>query len=105
MNTVLAWLKSVKWVAYVILAVGVGILLLVLRNLFAGSKPTGTNSRLPDVPPALQAKVDQVEEEALQAKATAKATTDAQVQQIKTISQIPDGAERRKQLAQMLQNM
>lgn len=104
MKTLIAWLKQTKWVLYVILAVGTGILLLVLRKMFFGPKPD-VPTRLPDVPPALQRKVDQVQEEALKAKVEAKVTAEDDKKQLDEITKIDDGAERRKRLAQMLQNL
>jgi hypothetical protein len=104
MKSLIAWLKSAKWVLYVVLAVGTGILFLVLRKMFFGPKPEGP-TRLPDVPPALQRKVDQVQEEALKAKVEAKVTAEDDKKKLDEITKIDDGAERRKQLAQMLQNL
>jgi len=104
MSKFLVWLKSAKWILYVVLAVGTGILLLVLRKLFFGPKPD-VPSKLPDVPPALQRKVDQAQEEALKAKVEAKVTAEDDKKQLDEITKIDDGVERRKRLAQMLQNL
>lgn len=104
MKKLTAWLKSMKWVVYVVIATGLGILLLVLRNIFAGPKPKGPE-RLPDVPPKLREKVAQVEEEALKAKIEAKVTAEAEKKEVEEILKIDDGKERRKRLAEKLRNL
>jgi hypothetical protein len=102
MKTVVAFLKSMKWVAWIILALGVGILFWFLRGLFDGPGPTGKGedgSYLPPVPKKVQDKVDKAEEDALTTKAGNKATTDAERGELDVIRKIPDGKERRKRLA------
>jgi uncharacterized membrane protein YdfJ with MMPL/SSD domain len=104
MTSLLIWLKSAKWVLYLILAVAAGILLLTLRKMFVIPRPIGPN-RLPDVPPALQAKVEKAQEEALKAKVAAKVTADTDKQELTQILQIDDGVERRKRLAEKLRTL
>jgi hypothetical protein len=104
MKSFLAWLKSAKWIALVVLAVGAGVLLLVLRKMFWGPKPEGP-TRLPDVPPALQKKVEKAQEEAIKAKVEAKITAEIDKKEVEEILQIDDGAERRKRLAEKLKNL
>lgn len=101
MSQVTTWLKSTKWVLYSVLAVGAGILLLALRHLFYGDKPTGPG-RLPDVPEALRKKVEQAQEEAIKAKVEAKMVAETDKKQVEEILKIDDGAERRKRLADKL---
>jgi hypothetical protein len=101
MTVLLTWLKTAKWVLYLVLAIAAGILLFSLRKLFVIPRPTGP-TRLPDVPPALQAKVEKAQEEALKAKVEARVTADADKQELVEILKIDDGVERRKRLADKL---
>lgn len=104
MKKLLSWLKSAKWVAYAMIAVVVGVLLLVLRNLFAGPRPDRPG-RLPDVPEKLKEKVDKVQEEALKAKIEAKVQAEDDKKEIEEILQVQDGRERRAKLAEKLANL
>ena len=100
----IAWLKSAKWVVYLVLATIVGVLALTLRKLFVIPRPEGP-TRLPDIPPALRAKVEKAQEEAIKAKIEAKVTAEADKKDIVEILQIDDGIERRKRLADKLRQL
>lgn len=104
MSRVTTWLKSAKWVLYLAIAIGSGVLLLALRHLFYGAKPTGP-SRLPDVPEALRKKVEQAQEEAIKAKVEAKVVAETDKKQVEEILKIDDGVERRKRLADKLRSL
>jgi hypothetical protein len=104
MKTFLAWLKSAKWLALAVGAVVLGVLLLVLRNLFFGPRPSGP-SRLPDVSPKLREKVAKAEEEALRAKIEAKVQASEDKKDLEEIAKIEDGVERRKRLAEKLRSL
>lgn len=101
MKRFIAWMKSAKWILYLVLTVAVGVLMLTLRHMFFGEKPDKP-TRLPDVPDALRRKVEKVEEEALVAKAEARVTAEADKKEIEEILKIDDGVERRRQLADKL---
>jgi hypothetical protein len=104
MKKLVAWVKSIKWLAYAVLAVSFGVLLLILRNLFFGPKPKGPE-RLPDVPPKLREKVEKAEEAALRAKVEANVTAEAEKKAVEEILKIDDGKERRRRLAEKLRNL
>lgn len=104
MTAFMVWIKSAKWVLYLVLAVTAGILLLTLRKLFVLPRPDGP-TRLPDVPPALRAKVEHAQEEALKAKIEAKTTAEADKKDLVEILQVDDGIERRRRLADKLRQL
>lgn len=104
MKAFVAWLKTAKWILYLILAVALGVLLLVLRRAFFGERPERP-VRLPDVPEALRRKVEKVEEEALIAKTEAKVTAASEKKEVEEIMKIEDGVERRKRLAAKLSTL
>jgi hypothetical protein len=93
-----------KWLMFVILAVGTGILLLVLRHLFAGPQPE-SSFRLPDIPPVLRQKVEQAQEDALRIKLESRIMGERDAEEIERILAVSDGAERRKRLAEKLRSL
>lgn len=108
MKRIVAWLQSVKWVAWVVLAVVIAVGLLILRFGFRSpSWPGGTTPGTPGplVPPEVQARVEKAEEQALEARVRASATAAAQTTELAEIGKIPDGRERRQRLAAMLSRM
>jgi len=104
MKTIIAWIKSVKYLAWGLLAVGVVVAIWLIRTLFSGPKPSGP-ARLPEVPPALQKKVEATEEAATKAKLEVKIKSDADRAELVRTMQIQDGAERRKRLAELLRRL
>ena len=105
MKRIVAWLQSVKWVAWVVVAAAVAVGVLILRYSFrAPPKPgtTGAGTGEPLVPPEVQARVEQAEEQALIARVQATATATTQVGELDAIGKIPDGKVRRQRLAAML---
>lgn len=103
MSKVLAYLKQAKWILWVVLAAGFAVVVILVRRLFSGPPSTGPTS-LPTVPPALQAKVEKAEEEALKARIEATVHADEDRKEIEEISKIPDGKERRKRLSDKLKS-
>lgn len=100
MTTLAVWWKVLKWIFYLILATGVACLVWMVRKAFRKPPPA------PSEPPsALETKVVQVEVEALQARVEAKVTADEDKKKVVEILKVDDGAERRKQLAEMLNNL
>lgn len=107
MKSVVAWVKTSKWVLYLVAA---GILLVlgaVLYSLFHSpqdrdpSKP----SRLPEVPKPLLEKVEKAEEEALVAKVEARVKSDTDRTKLAEAQAIADGKARRAALAAVLRSL
>lgn len=94
---------------YILVAVGVFMTLIVtffLRGLFRREKPDGsTEDLLPKVEEDLKEKVRAAEEAALVARVEARVEADTQREELAEISQLDDGAERRKRLAAMLRGL
>ena len=106
MKKIFAFLKQTQWILWASLAVVVGILLWVLRGFFEAPKaaPAGS-SRLPPIPEALRAKVEQAQEAALKARVEARVQAAEEKKEIEDISKIPDAAERRRRLAEKLRRI
>jgi hypothetical protein len=104
---VIGWLKkfwtSSKWVAWVVIAVAVVVVLWLARTLFTRNPYAPT--KLPEVPDALKKKVQKAEEDALIARVKANAEADAAKKILDTAAEIDDGEERRKRLAEALRNL
>ena len=102
----LSWVKTSKWALYALAGAVVAFLTLLLRSLFTnpGDKDHA-NFTLPPAPQVLQDAVAAAEEAALTSRIQASATTDAHVDQLNKIAAIPDGAERRKQMAGLLNTL
>jgi hypothetical protein len=98
-----ASLAKARWALWAAIGLAAVVGLWAVRNLFSG-KPHAGPSFLPPVPPKLQAKVDKVEEEALKAKVEAAVRAEESKKVLEEIAAIPDGAERRKRLAEKLRN-
>jgi hypothetical protein len=96
-------------VRYILIGVGVFLTLAVtffLRGLFRKEKPDGTiEDMLPAVEEGLKEKVRAAEEAALVARVEARVEADTKREELAEISQIDDGAERRKRLAAMLRGL
>lgn len=99
-------LKTSKWLIYSLASFAVVMLTLVVRALFTspGDKDHAKYV-LPPAPKALQDAVDKAEEDALKTKVQAAATTDAHTDQLAKIASNPDGVERRKQMAELLNSI
>jgi hypothetical protein len=104
MNSVIAWWKSSKYAVWAVLGVMAMIVGLVLRGIFA-PRSIGVAYSPSAVPSALQKKVDQAQEEAMIAKVKANAQADADHAKLQEVVKNPDGVERRKQLAALLENL
>lgn len=105
-----ALFHTFKWQILAVFAAVVGILFLVLRLFVLKSGPEHNlgkpgEAALPEPPKVLRDAVDSAHEDALQARAEAKAKADVDKQALIEISKIQDGAERRKQLANQLRSM
>ncbi len=103
MKRLVSWVKSLRWVAWAVLAVVVVLVIWFVRGLFSGPK-TGTG-RLPEVPKKLKEKVAKVEESSLIAKVEARVEADKAKEALDEIAKIDDGKERRKRLAEMLNGL
>lgn len=96
------WWTHAKYWFWAAVAIGFGVLLLVIRGLLqkkGGSENTGG---LPQAPAVIQAIADKAFEDSVKVRATTKATTDAQKAQLETISKIDDAKARRKALADFM---
>jgi predicted membrane-bound mannosyltransferase len=102
----IAWLKTSKWWLYALVAAAIAVALVVLRNLFTSPGDEGHGDyQLPEAPPVLKQAVEQAEEDALRTRVEAAAKNEAHKQQLQQVGAIEDGAERRKQLAALLNSM
>lgn len=96
--------KQMKWVLYLVIAVVVGMgFALVAPFIF--QRKRGTAEGLPMLPESMQRKLDEVHEEALEAKVTAKITAEADRIELAEINAIDDGKERRRRLAEKLREL
>jgi hypothetical protein len=93
--------KQASWVLWALVALTFAVVVWTLRGLFHGPANVGP-TRLPLVPEKLQAKVDKAEEEALKAKVEATVKAEEAKHALEEIGKIPDGAERRRRLAERL---
>lgn len=96
--------KQAKWVLYLVIAVVVGIGFAMVAPFIAQRK-RGTAEGLPLLPEGMQRKLDQVHEEALTAKVTAKVKADMDRVELAEIIAIDDGKERRRRLAEKLRQL
>lgn len=103
-----AWLKTYKFWLIAAAAVLVSILVLVFRkSLMQPGKRDGEDTGflgLPPAPKAIQDMADRAYEDALVAKATAKANTEAQKARLTEASQITDKKQRRKAIADLMRS-
>lgn len=93
---------------YAIWALGAGLAVLlglILKGAIVRPKGAGGRVKLPDVPPALRDKVEAAHEEALVARVEARVKAEAEKEKLVEVATIDDGAERRKQLAKMLEDL
>ena len=105
-----ALFERFRWVGWVVLAAVIAIATLVIRRMFAGpSEADRQRFTMPAVPTAVQQRVERAEERATVARIEASAQATAQRQQLEQIAKIPDGpdagANRRKQLADLLRTI
>lgn len=99
-----AWWTHAKYWLWAAVAVGFGVLLLVIRGLLQQkTKPEDAGiGGLPAAPAVIQAAADQAYENSITVRASTKATTDAQKTQLADIGKIDDAKARRKALADFL---
>lgn len=108
MKKFFAWVKTLKWILWVVLAVAVAVVAWTLRSLFAGPKvpkTEGQNSYLPPVPAPIQVAVDQAHEDALVAKVESKVKTEEKKKELEVILATPDVRARRKRLAEFANSL
>lgn len=94
------WFAKSRWALWALLGVVVVVLLVVLRN-FLDPKGAEKNPGLPPVPKALQDKIDLAIEDGLKARVTATVRAEEEKKHVDEVMAIPDGAERRKRLAEL----
>lgn len=108
-----AWFKSLwkrsKWVILAVAGALVVVLAFILRGLFSPKPkpdrgPDGPQP-LPPIDERVRERVRQAEEEATVARIEAKVRADTDREQLERISQVEDGAERRRRLAAMLRRL
>lgn len=100
----IAWWTHIKYWLWAAVAIGFGVLLLVLRGLMM-KKTDPANAGfggLPAAPGVIQAAADQAYENSIAVRAATKATTDAQKAQLADIGKMDDAKARRKALADFL---
>jgi hypothetical protein len=106
MKSVVAWVKTSKWVLYLVAAGILMILGMVLYSLFHSPQDnTPGSSRLPEVPKPLLEKVEKAEEAALIAKVEAKVKSDTDRTKLAEAQAIADGKARRAALAAVLRSL
>jgi hypothetical protein len=103
MKRLVSWVKSLRWVAWAVLAFAVVLVIWLVKGLFDGPK-TGPG-RLPEPPKKLKEKVEKAEEAALVSKVEARVEAEKAKEALDEIAEIDDGKERRKRLADMLNNL
>lgn len=96
------WWKHAKYWFWAAVAIGFGVLLLVIRGLLQKKGEEGKSSGLPEAPAVIQAIADKAFEDSIKVRAATKAQTDAQKAQLETISKIDDAKARRKALADFM---
>lgn len=103
------WVKATyarfKYVVWAIGGVVVVIFAALLKNIVVPPRKPGKKIALPEIPPVVQAKVDKAHEEALVARVEARVEAEAEVVKLEEVAKIDDGAERRKRLAAMLEDI
>lgn len=102
MATVKAWWAKSRWAVWVAVGVLAVVMLMVLRSLFDVKPKPGQPVGLPPVPKVLQDKADKAQEENLLARVEAKVKAEEHRKELETVMKIDAGAERRKQLAALL---
>lgn len=99
-----AWWTHAKYWLWAAVAVGFGVLLLVIRGLL--QKKTDPENAgfggLPAAPAVIQAAADQAYENSIAVRASTKATTEAQKTQLVDIGKMEDAKARRKALSDFL---
>jgi hypothetical protein len=102
------WWKQAKYILLALVTVGVAVLVWTLRGLFddnANHPKPEDGGYLPPAPKPLQEAADKAAEEAMVAKAGAKAVTDLKKKELETITKLPDGKARRKALVAFLKTV
>ena len=93
--------KHLKW-----FALSAAALLAVVFGLLMRSSRRGVRrASLPPLDEKIREKVRQAEEEALVARVEAKVKAETEVKKLEEVAEISDGAERRKRLAEMLNDL
>lgn len=96
-----AWWTHSKYWFWAAVAVGLAVLVLVLRGIFQKKGKTGDSGfgGLPPAPEVIQRIADTAYENSVTVKANTRAETAAQKEVLVIISKIEDGKARRKALA------
>lgn len=102
-----AWVASARWYLLAAISAVLALFVLFLRitKRTPPELPAGQGTALPEVPRPLQDKVRAAEEQALVARVQATAQAEAHREALVEIAKVDDGAERRRRLAAMLQNL
>jgi len=102
-----SWLKTAKWVLYLVLAGAGIILILFLRKMFSPSAlEKGENGTfLPQVSQKLKDKVAAVEEDALKSRVEARVNADRDKEELERVLQIKEEDKRREELAALLRRL
>jgi len=97
------FLARMQWWAWALLGVllAAGIFFLKLIS----SRPKEPLPSVYTPPPEIQARVEKAEETALRARVEARVTAEHQRQELEHVAKIPEGALRRKRLAELLRRL
>lgn len=93
------------WAGLAVVVAAVVVLWESIRRAQRVPEPARGPDQLPEVPLALQSRVQSVEEQALVSKITATATAEAHKAELAQTLQVEDGAERRRRLAALLETL
>jgi len=100
MSTVIS--SKLRVIAWLVLMTGIVVMTLLLRKIIVGDK----NKNLKVEPPRIiMDKLIKAEEDYLRAKTKNEIYSDVIDTKITEISEISDGSERRRQLAELMKNM
>ncbi len=99
------WLsKHIKWLFWGLIAAVTIFLTVIFKGLKV--EPQGESRKkktsIPPLPEKVKKRVQHAEEQALVVRAKAKAREEADLEQLETIRQIDNDAERRKRLAELM---
>lgn len=102
------WLKRFHWALWLVAAAAVGLVFFLLVPLFRTETKDGTLDSvdlLPRLPEALQNKLDEVHEEALEAKVEASVLAERDKKELESIHKVEDGKKRRAWLAEFVRGL
>ena len=94
--------KHAKWFALGAVAIGAAGLAFLFRGALVGK---GRRVSLPPLDKGIQDAVRKAEEEALVARVEARVKAEQEVEELEEVSKIDDGVERRRRLAEMLNDL